>query len=910
LKLRSQWRGRRLVVPEVVQTSEMDCGPASLKCLLEGFGLSISYGRLREACQTDVDGTSIDTMEDVAKQLGLDAEQVMLPVDHLAIPEAGALPAIAVVRLGGYGLTHFVVVWRIHGPFVQIMDPALGRRWPVVSRLLDDVYVHETEVPAAGWREWSESDEFRRTAERRLADLGVGRSERKRAVEDSFSRPTWRPPAALDATTRLVSTVVGAGGLRRGREATRALRSLLERARETGPELGGAVPPPFWSVRPAPPAEGGEERLVLRGAVLVRANGWREGGPKTKVKAAEEDAAAAAPPLPRELVAALEEPPSHPGRDLLRIIREDGLLAPSVLGGALAVAGLGVVLESVLFRGVLDLSQQLGLVRQRIGALGIIVALVVALLVLELEIAKGLLRLGRRLETRLRLAFLDKIPRLADQYFRSRLISDMAERSHTVHSLRSLPLLAGDLLRSTFALAFTTAGIAWLDPLSAPLAIAIAAIAVALPLAIQPLLAEREMRARSHAATLHRCYFDALMGLIPLRSHRAARAVRREHESFLTDWVRALLSLQNAVVSTEALQAAIGVGLAAWLVIDYVGRGGEAGVLLICYWALQLTQLGEDIARVARQYPYQRSITLRLFEPLGALEDENAVATGGAPSAPAEKRSGGVAVSFRGVTMRASGQTILDGVDLEIPAGSHVAIVGVSGAGKSSLIGLLLGFGRPTSGEVLADGVAVRGKAIEELRRETAWVDPAVQLWNRSFLENLRYGAVNPPRPIRTVIDAADLWSLLANLPEGMQTPLGEGGALVSGGEGQRVRLGRAMLRDGVRLAILDEPFRGLDRSRRHTLLERTREIWRAATLVCVTHDVGETSAFDRVLVVEGGRVVEDGHPASLSAQPGSRYRRMLDAEDDVRHRLWSAKEWHRMRLEEGRLASVEEPTP
>src|ERR1700692_4480374 len=102
--------GRRLLVPEVVQTSAMDCGPAALKCLLEGFGVPVSYGRLREACQTDVDGTSIDTMEEIAGQLGLEAEQVMMPVDHLFLPEARALPAIMVVRQPN-GLTHFVVVW-------------------------------------------------------------------------------------------------------------------------------------------------------------------------------------------------------------------------------------------------------------------------------------------------------------------------------------------------------------------------------------------------------------------------------------------------------------------------------------------------------------------------------------------------------------------------------------------------------------------------------------------------------------------------------------------------------------------------------------------------------------------------------------------------------------------------------
>jgi ABC-type bacteriocin/lantibiotic exporter with double-glycine peptidase domain len=79
---------RRLLVPEVVQTSAMDCGPAALKCLLDGFGVQVSYGRLREACQTSVDGTSIDTLEDVAVQLGLDAEQIIVPVDHVLLPEA------------------------------------------------------------------------------------------------------------------------------------------------------------------------------------------------------------------------------------------------------------------------------------------------------------------------------------------------------------------------------------------------------------------------------------------------------------------------------------------------------------------------------------------------------------------------------------------------------------------------------------------------------------------------------------------------------------------------------------------------------------------------------------------------------------------------------------------------------
>src|SRR5262249_13773383 len=159
-------RRRRLLVPEVVQTSAMDCGPAVLKALLEGFGIPASYGRLREACQTDVDGTSIDTLEVVAGQLGLVAEQVMLPVDHLLLPESQATPALLVVRLPN-GFTHFVLLWRRHGPLVQVMDPAVGRRWVRGREFLREVYVHSHRVPAELWHTWALSGAFRQPLARR-----------------------------------------------------------------------------------------------------------------------------------------------------------------------------------------------------------------------------------------------------------------------------------------------------------------------------------------------------------------------------------------------------------------------------------------------------------------------------------------------------------------------------------------------------------------------------------------------------------------------------------------------------------------------------------------------------------------------------------------------------------------------
>lgn len=110
------------------------------------------------------------------------------------------------------------------------------------------------------------------------------------------------------------------------------------------------------------------------------------------------------------------------------------------------------------------------------------------------------------------------------------------------------------------------------------------------------------------------------------------------------------------------------------------------------------------------------------------------------------------------------------------------------------------------------------------------------------------------------------------------------------------------MLKPGVRLVILDEPFRGLDRERRSDLLARARRLWGDATLLCITHDVGETRDFERVLVVDNGRIVEDGSPIELIERPRSRYRDLLEAEEMVRETLWASDDWRRLEIDRGEL--------
>jgi ATP-binding cassette subfamily B protein len=365
-----------------------------------------------------------------------------------------------------------------------------------------------------------------------------------------------------------------------------------------------------------------------------------------------------------------------------------------------------------------------------------------------------------------------------------------------------------------------------------------------------------------------------------------------------------LIQLSLTIEGMQSLVCMSFVGL--MLFQHFIRAGGvTGGDLLLVYWALKLPAIGQRLTALAHQYPAQRNILLRLLEPLATPEELATSNLNETSSEDNSKSNQGARIEITAGNVVVAGHSILQDINLTIAPGEHIAIVGPSGAGKSSFVGLFLGWHRLASGTVLVDGLNLNGTNQQVFRQETAWVDPAVQIWNRSFLDNLIYSAGDSGFDnIAKVIDAAALRGVLQKLPSGLQTFLGEGGALLSGGEGQRVRLGRALLQTNVRLALLDEPFRGLDRAQRHQLLNDARKWWQHATLLCVTHDVEETLSFERVLVVEDGQIIEDDAPSLLAARP-SRYRELLNAEKLVRQELWKGKEWRHILVQNGLVQST-----
>ncbi|EYF04574.1 ATP-binding cassette domain-containing protein [Chondromyces apiculatus] len=897
------------IVPETLQTSTTDCGPAALRSLLQGMGIHASYTRLRAACQTDVDGTSIDGLEELCLSLGLDAEQMVVPRDHLLLAPSGILPCIVVVksRLG----PHFVVVWNRVGPWVQTMDPSYGRRWQRVSAFLSTLMPFAMPVDAAAWRGWAETDEYRGALEARMTALHLSEARRRALLERSLSDPTWRGIGTLDASLRFTAQLVASRGLQRSDEILRFLDAISDPARSDDV----AIPEATWSVRPATPGPEGDEQLSLRGAVVLRvrlpsadapAPADDEPAPADDEPApADADASGSPTESPQDRARALVDNAPSLRQHLVDLLRADSPRERLLLL-VLALAGsLGLVIELVLFRTLIDLVGRLGLASHRAQALAVVLVFSLALLLLDIPAMSLVLRAGRRLELRLRLGFAARLPRLADGYLQSRLVSDLAGRIHHATRIRQLPDVIWQLFRAGSELVVTAAALAWLDPRLLAHVLAVVAVSLLVPLVTYNPVQEHDYRVRTLSGSLYRFYLDALQGLFPVLTHGAERGVQSEHDQIMSHWEAASRALLRVRMGAEGLQLFVGLGAAVWLVRTHLehARDSVGSVLLVVYLALSIPALGQRLSLLTRQLIRLRNYSFILLEtlaePLWRLPPPDAPHPAPARSSPRPPlRPTGVQLDLQDLTVISGGKERLSALDLTVLPGEHVAIVGSSGAGKSSLFGLLLGWVEPTRGRLLIDGEPVTPAALARLTEQLAWVDPVTQLWNRPLLDNLAYAA--PGSSVGAAIDAMDLRSVLERLPQGLQTPLGEGGRLLSGGEGQRVRLGRAYLQRDVRLVLLDEAFRGLDATVRQRLLDAARARWRDATLLCITHDIAEALAFDRVLVIEDGRVVEDGAPQVLARTEGSRYHTLLALKETLHDALGSAA-WRQVVVTGGR---------
>jgi subfamily B ATP-binding cassette protein MsbA len=229
-------------------------------------------------------------------------------------------------------------------------------------------------------------------------------------------------------------------------------------------------------------------------------------------------------------------------------------------------------------------------------------------------------------------------------------------------------------------------------------------------------------------------------------------------------------------------------------------------------------------------------------------------------------------IRFRDVSLDygSNGQPALDGLNLDIPHGSVTAIVGRSGAGKTSLVSLLARFYEPSSGVIELDGHPISDYALGSLRDQIAFVSQNVVLFDESLSANIAYGKLSchDPEAIRQAAARANANEFIEELPDGFETLLGEGGVQLSGGQRQRVAIARAILKDAP-ILILDEATSALDTESERAIQAALEEVMRKRTTLVIAHRLSTVENADQVVVLSQGRVVEQGTHQELLARGG-----------------------------------------
>nr|WP_267965930.1 lipid A export permease/ATP-binding protein MsbA [Halomonas aerodenitrificans] len=229
-------------------------------------------------------------------------------------------------------------------------------------------------------------------------------------------------------------------------------------------------------------------------------------------------------------------------------------------------------------------------------------------------------------------------------------------------------------------------------------------------------------------------------------------------------------------------------------------------------------------------------------------------------------------VELRGVHFRYGDDQpdVLKGIDVVIEPGEMVAIVGRSGSGKSTLAGLLPRFYRPTAGEVLIDDVPIDEYRLAPLRRQIALVSQQVTLFNASVADNIAYGMPEADRRvIESAAKAAYAHEFIERLPGGYDTIVGDNGVMLSGGQRQRLAIARAIFKDSP-LLVLDEATSALDTESERYIQQALEVVCRGRTTLVIAHRLSTIERADRILVMEQGRIVEQGSHAELLAREGA----------------------------------------
>ncbi|MEH0983338.1 ABC transporter ATP-binding protein [Micromonospora sp. CPCC 205556] len=357
------------------------------------------------------------------------------------------------------------------------------------------------------------------------------------------------------------------------------------------------------------------------------------------------------------------------------------------------------------------------------------------------------------------------------------------------------------------------------------------------------------------------------------RNQQIFVAVNDEHRRATLRAFRLIATYAPGIKVIGNVTVAVVLGYGGWRVL---GGGMEVGVLAA--FLLYLRRFFEPMQELSQFYNSLQSATAALEKLAGVLDEPPGVPEPVRP-VPLPPGPGRGAVAFRSVSFGYRPQApILAALDLVVPAGQTVALIGPTGAGKSTVAKLLARFHDPDAGAVLLDGVDLRDVADPELRRAVVLVTQENHLFGGTVAENIRFGRpAADDAAVQAAARAIGAHDFIAALPDGYGTEVHRRGGRLSAGQRQLVAFARAFLAD-PRVLILDEATSSLDVPTERLVQRALATVLRDRTALVIAHRLSTVETADRVLVLDGGRIVEDGPPALL-ATAGGRYATL--------HRQW-----------------------
>jgi ATP-binding cassette, subfamily B, bacterial len=351
---------------------------------------------------------------------------------------------------------------------------------------------------------------------------------------------------------------------------------------------------------------------------------------------------------------------------------------------------------------------------------------------------------------------------------------------------------------------------------------------------------------------------------------RLAGAVSREMRSRKTS----LYYLEMLRIFHALTTAVLTVGLLAWAIsLWQEGRATPGDVILVCTLGLSVLSATRDLAVALVDVTQHLA---RLSEALSTLLVPNPLAVRAESMRSVGARG---TVEFRNVNFAyPDGKQVLSSLSFKIEASDRVGIIGPSGAGKSTIFSLLQRFYVPHAGTILVNGQDTNSMSDAALREAIAVVPQDVTLFHRTLRENIRYG--RPGASDDEVWNAAEMarcLSFIKQLPDGLDTIVGDRGAKLSGGQRQRIAIARAFLKDAP-ILLLDEATSALDGHSEELIRETLTNLMHGRTVVAIAHRLSTLRSFDRILVIQNGEVVQDGKPDCLMSKAGA-YKSLVDLE-------------------------------